>query len=84
MMGASVPTFGSKNISRRDFLVLSSRAAAGWIAGPPHVWERNNDSALGIAKDDFTNILGLHYFFKCQGVPKKVKGTDFTKRRMQC
>jgi predicted Zn-dependent protease len=33
MMGASIPTLKPKGISRRDFLVLSSMAAAGWIAG---------------------------------------------------
>ena len=33
MMGASISDLGPKGISRRDFLVLSSMAAAGWLAG---------------------------------------------------
>ena len=32
-MGASISDLGPKGISRRDFLVLSSMAAAGWVAG---------------------------------------------------
>jgi predicted Zn-dependent protease len=32
-MGAFIPTLKPIGISRRDFLVLSSMAAAGWIAG---------------------------------------------------